>query len=159
MKAHSFRRVSGNSLSFTVTLCCHKKFPQQEIKWIFGILRSVYLNYISVPDDENGKKACEDAEVKDEEHWQKRALQRGHSSEAAAKKGVFKNFSKFSRKHLCQSLFFNKVAGLKPATLLKRDMAQVFLYEFYKIFKSSFFIKHLRWLRLTPWFYLSKVGF
>ena len=29
-------------------------------------------------------------------------------------KGVLKNLTKFSRKHLCQSLFFNKVAGLKP---------------------------------------------
>ena len=28
------------------------------------------------------------------------------------------NFAKFTGKHLCQSLFFNKDAGLKPATLL-----------------------------------------
>ena len=28
-------------------------------------------------------------------------------------KGVLKNLTKFSRKHLCQNLFFNKVAGLK----------------------------------------------
>ena len=37
------------------------------------------------------------------------------------KEGVPKKFAKFTRKHLCQSLFFNKIAGLKPATLLKRD--------------------------------------
>ena len=35
------------------------------------------------------------------------------------KKGVLKNFAKFTGKNLCQSLFFNKVAGLNPATLLK----------------------------------------
>ena len=29
------------------------------------------------------------------------------------KKDVLKNFTKFTGKHLCQSLFFNKVAGLK----------------------------------------------
>ena len=29
------------------------------------------------------------------------------------KKGVLKNFAKFTGKHLCQSLFFNKVAGKK----------------------------------------------
>ena len=29
------------------------------------------------------------------------------------KKGVLKNFPKFTGRHLCQSLFFNKVAGLK----------------------------------------------
>ena len=27
------------------------------------------------------------------------------------KKGVLKNFAKFTGKHLCQSLFFNEVAG------------------------------------------------
>ena len=30
------------------------------------------------------------------------------------KKGVIKNFEKFTEKHLCQSLFFDKVAGLRP---------------------------------------------
>ena len=37
------------------------------------------------------------------------------------KKGVLKNFAKFRGKHLCQSLFLNKVAGL-PATLLKQRL-------------------------------------
>ena len=27
------------------------------------------------------------------------------------KKGILKNFTKFSGKHLCKSIFFNKVAG------------------------------------------------
>ena len=30
------------------------------------------------------------------------------------KKGVLRNFAKFTGKHLYQSLFFNKVAGLSP---------------------------------------------
>ena len=38
----------------------------------------------------------------------------------SVKKGVLKNFAKFTRKHLRQSLLFNKVAGLRPATLLKK---------------------------------------
>ena len=43
-------------------------------------------------------------------------------------KGVLRNFAKFTGKHLCQSLFFNKVTGLRPATLLKRDSStSVFL--------------------------------
>ena len=37
------------------------------------------------------------------------------------KKGVLKNFTKLTAKYLCWSLFFNKVAKLRPATLLKRD--------------------------------------
>ena len=36
--------------------------------------------------------------------------------------GVLRNFAKFTGKHLFQNLFFNKVAGLRPATLIgKRD--------------------------------------
>ena len=36
-------------------------------------------------------------------------------------KGVLKNFGKFLRKYLRQSLFFNKVTDLKFANLLKRS--------------------------------------
>ena len=61
------------------------------------------------------------------------------------KKGVLRNFAKFTGKHLCQSLFFNKVAGLRPATLLekKETLAQVFSWEFYEIYKNTFFTEHL----------------
>ena len=38
------------------------------------------------------------------------------------KKGVLKNFAKFTGKPLCQSLFFDKIAGLRPATLLKKRL-------------------------------------
>ena len=36
-----------------------------------------------------------------------------------SEKGVLRSFAKFTGKHLCQSLFFNNVAGLRPVTLLK----------------------------------------
>ena len=38
----------------------------------------------------------------------------------SVKKGALRNFTKFTGKHLCQSLFFNKVADLIPSTLLKK---------------------------------------
>ena len=40
------------------------------------------------------------------------------------KKITLRNFAKFTGKHLCQSLFFNKAAGLslRPATLLKKRL-------------------------------------
>ena len=58
------------------------------------------------------------------------------------KKCVFKSFAKFTGKHLCQSLFFNKVAGLTPATLLKKKtLAQVFSCEFCELFKNTFFYR------------------
>ena len=42
--------------------------------------------------------------------------------EMFCKKGVLRNFAKFTGKHLCQSLFFNKVTGLRPVTLLKKRL-------------------------------------
>ena len=38
------------------------------------------------------------------------------------KTGALKNFAKFTGKHLCQSLFFNKVPGLTPLTFLKKRL-------------------------------------
>ena len=43
-------------------------------------------------------------------------------SEVFYKKGVLKNFAKFTLKHLYQSLFLNKNAGLRHATLLKQKL-------------------------------------
>ena len=47
---------------------------------------------------------------------------RSSHQRCSIKKGVLRNFAKFTRKHLCQSLFFNKVAGLRPATLLEKGL-------------------------------------
>ena len=44
------------------------------------------------------------------------------SSEVLYKKSVLKNFAKFTGKHLCQSLFSNKVTGLRTETLLKKRL-------------------------------------
>ena len=38
---------------------------------------------------------------------------RSSHQRCSVKKGVFRNFAKFVGKHLCQSLFFNKVADLR----------------------------------------------
>ena len=64
------------------------------------------------------------------------------------KKGVLENFAKFYGKHLCQSLFFNKVAALRPATLLKKRLwHSCFPVNFAK-FLRTFFTEHFRWLLL-----------
>ena len=54
------------------------------------------------------------------------------------KKGVLRNSTKMTGKHLCQSLFFNKVAGLRPANLLKETLTQMFSCEFCVISKNTF---------------------
>ena len=43
---------------------------------------------------------------------------RSSCPEVLCKKGVLRNFVKLTGKHLCQSLFFNNVTGLRPATTL-----------------------------------------
>ena len=78
--------------------------------------------------------------------------------EVFCKKSVLRNFTKSTGKHLCQRLFFNKVAGL----------------NFEKFLRALFFTKYLRWLLLmvpngrcyytetvilTWYFYLFKLGF
>ena len=54
------------------------------------------------------------------------------------KKGVLRNFTKFPGKQLCRSLFFNKVAGLRPATLLKK-----------KPWHRCFPVNSVKFLRIT----------
>ena len=59
--------------------------------------------------------------------------------EVFIKKGVLKNFAKFRGKHQCQSLFFNKAAGLRPATLLKKRLLhRCFTVNFAKCVRSPF---------------------
>ena len=68
---------------------------------------------------------------------------RSSRPEVFCKKDVLRNFAKLTGKHLCQSLFLNKVAGQRPATeacnfVNKETLAQVFSCEFYKISKNTF---------------------
>ena len=48
-----------------------------------------------------------------------RYLFRNSHQRCFVKNVALKNFAKFTGKHLCRSCFFNKVADLRPATLLK----------------------------------------
>ena len=67
----------------------------------------------------------------------------GSSYQSFCKKGVFKNFAKFTGKYLCQSLFLHKNAGL-PQTcnfFKKEALAQVFSCEFCKVFRNNFFYR------------------
>ena len=59
--------------------------------------------------------------------------------EMFCKEVVLRNFTKFTGKHLFQSLLFNKVAGLRPAILLKRRFwHRCFSMNFVKFVKKPF---------------------
>ena len=65
------------------------------------------------------------------------------------RKGVLRNFAKFKGKLLCQSLFFNKVAGVRPAILFKKRLwHRCFPLNFAKFLRTPFFTEHLQWLLL-----------
>ena len=60
----------------------------------------------------------------------------------SVRKGFLRNFTKFTGKHLCQSLFFNKVTGLRLATLLKKKLwLRCFLVIFAKFLRTTFLQK------------------
>ena len=63
----------------------------------------------------------------------------------SAKEGDLRNFAKFIGKHLCQSLFLNKIEDLRPATLLKK-----------RFWRRCFPVNLEKFLR-TP-FYRTRLG-
>ena len=59
-----------------------------------------------------------------------------------SKKGVLRNIAKFTGKYLCHRVFLNKVAGLRPATLLKKTLWHwYFLVNFVKFLRTPFFYR------------------
>ena len=75
------------------------------------------------------------------------SIYRSSHSEVFCKKGVLWSFTKFTGKHLCQSFFFNKITGLRPAVLLKKKRwHRCCPVNFVKLLRTPFFTKHLRWL-------------
>ena len=57
----------------------------------------------------------------------------------SVRKGVLGNFARFTGKHLCQSVFLNQVAGLRPAISLKKRLwHRCFPMNFAKFLKTPF---------------------
>ena len=61
-------------------------------------------------------------------------MNRSSRPEVFCKKGVLRNFTKFTGKHLRQSLFFNNF-------IKKETLAQAFSCEFCGISKNTFFCR------------------
>ena len=69
-------------------------------------------------------------------------IQKQSCPKVFCKKGVIRNFTKFTGKYLRPSLFFDKVVGLRPATLLrKRLWHRCFPVNFVKFLRNTFFHK------------------
>ena len=66
---------------------------------------------------------------------------RSSRPEVFCKKGVLRNFAKFTGKHLCHSLCFNKVVGLLATSFKKILWRRCFLVNFCEISKNTFFYR------------------
>ena len=63
----------------------------------------------------------------------------------SVRKGVLRNFAKFTGKQMCQGLFFNKVAGLRlqACNFMKKE-ALAIPVNFAKFPRTPFFTEHLQ---------------
>ena len=69
-------------------------------------------------------------------------ISRSNCLQVFCRKSVFRNFAKFTWKNLCQDLFFNKAAGLRISTLLKKRLwHRYFHVDFAKSLRTNFFYR------------------
>ena len=69
---------------------------------------------------------------------------RSSRPEVFCKKAILRNFAKFTGENLCQGLFFNKVAGSRPAALFKKRLwHRCFPVNLAKFLTKPFLTEHL----------------
>ena len=74
---------------------------------------------------------------------------RSNRPEVLCRKGVLRKFAKFTGNHLCQRIFSNKFAALRPATLLKKRLChRCFPVNFSNFLRTPILTGHLWWLLL-----------
>ena len=80
---------------------------------------------------------------------------RSSHQRCSVRKGVLRNFTKFPRKHLCQSLFLIKLQNSRPATLLKKRLwHKCFPVNFVRFLRTPF-SQSTYWRLLLDLYFLS----
>ena len=90
--------------------------------------------------------------------WNKKHTRTNKSNlpEVFCYKRVLKYFAKFTEKHLCQSLFFNKIP-VDDCNFIKREaLMQVFSCQYCKSFKNIYFKNICEGLLSPYWLYHSE---
>ena len=83
-------------------------------------------------------------------HWNSPSSYYCVSGAVVRRCSVKKVFLEISQNSQKSRLFFNKVARLRPATLLKKSLwHRCFSVNFAKFLRTAFFAEHLRWLLLV----------
>ena len=103
------------------------KFSNRTIKYYYDDIFNNKKRYSVIPLFEEVKKVLRSLNTN---------KARSSHLRCSVKKGVLRDFAKFTGKHLCQRLFFNKVK--------KRSLTHVFSCQFCEISKNTFFIEHFR---------------
>ena len=86
-----------------------------------------------------------------------KSINRSSHRRCFVRKGVLRNFAKFTGKHLCQSLFFNKVADLRSANLLKKRLwHRCFPVNFAKFLRIPF-LQNTSWRLLLHQMKISMI--
>ena len=82
---------------------------------------------------------------------------RSSHQRCSVKKGALRIFAKFTGKYLCQSLFFNKIAGGACKFVKTETLALVLSCEFCKISRNTFFTEHV-WATASFNYKLNKLN-
>ena len=133
-------KVSNQMTSVIFNDIINKPTNKYATKFLYNnsfSLKKDFLNCVRHSITFRGHKLWDEPSDNDEKHVSSRSSR----PEVFHKKGVLRNFAKFMGKHLCQNLFFNKVAGL-------RLWHRCFPVNFAKFLRTPFFIEHLWWLLL-----------
>ena len=87
---------------------------------------------------------------KNSENWNgQREKIRSSRPKVFCKKCVLRIFTKFTGKHLCQSLFLIKLRPQACSFIKKRLWHSYFPVNFMKFLRTPFYIEHLWWLLLS----------
>ena len=117
--------MQGKTLAEDLVKC--KETPS-----IVSVIKQTKYRCDSLKDKNTQKLLCKSKW--NEGKWVSLRLSKARSSHrrCSVRKGILKNFAKFTGKHLCQSLFFNKVT-----------LARAFSCEFCEISENTFSTEHL----------------
>ena len=107
------RKISrnGHSLSFVVTRCttrCHSLYHSLSLVVPLVVIRCHSLSFVVT----RCTTRCHSLSFVVTRCTTRLSFHKRSPPKVFCKKGVLRNFAKFTGKHLYQSLYFNKVAGL-----------------------------------------------
>ena len=115
------------------------KRSQRDILKSFTKITWKYLRKILFLKSPSQMFSCEYYKIFKDNYFVEHLRCRSSRPEVFFEKGILRNFAKFTGKHLCQSLFLNKVARLRPATLSKKKLwHRCFPVNFAKCLSTSF---------------------